>query len=188
MQAYLAALSLILLFGLVLFRVVWLSRLGIKAMNFARDDKSDLLIVPFALFYFYTIFAAAFGWPLLSTQRLFQSEIIAWIGVLFCFAGLVLLAWSLVSFGRSFRVGIDADQPDKLITTGIFAVSRNPIYVGFISVLIGQFLVFPNWVPLIYLLAGAWLINRQALREESFLREHYGQEYDAYSRLVRRYL
>ena len=54
--------------------------------------------------------------------------------------------------------------------------------------LIGQFLVFPNWVPLIYLLAGAWLINRQVLREEKFLREHYGQEYDAYSRRVRRYL
>ncbi len=78
-----------------------------------------------------------------------------------------MLFASLVSFGRRIRVGIDVDQPDKLETTGIFAVSRNPIYVGFALVLVGQFLVFPNWVPLIYLAAGLLLFHRQVLREES---------------------
>ena len=56
---------------------------------------------------------------------------------------------SLVSFGNSFRDGIDVDEPGRLVTTGIFAVSRKPIYVGFFVFLLGQFLVFPNWVPLI---------------------------------------
>jgi protein-S-isoprenylcysteine O-methyltransferase Ste14 len=98
------------------------------------------------------------------------------------------LPLSLVSFGKSFRVGIDVDHPDRLVTTGIFAVSRNPIYVGFACVLLGQFLVFPNWVLLIYLMAGIWLFNRQVLREEDFLRKHYGQEYVEYSKRVRRYL
>ena len=74
---------------------------------------------------------------------------------------------SLISFGRSFRVGIDVDRPDKLVTTGIFAWSRNPIYVALFLVLAGQFLVFPNWVPLVYLFAGTWLFHRQVLREES---------------------
>jgi hypothetical protein len=37
-------------------------------------------------------------------------------------------------------VGIDVDRADKLVTTGIFALSRNPIYVAFGCVLIGQFL------------------------------------------------
>jgi protein-S-isoprenylcysteine O-methyltransferase Ste14 len=95
---------------------------------------------------------------------------------------------SLVSFGRSFRVGIDVDQPDKLVTTGIFAISRNPIYVGFALVLVGQFLVFPNWIPLVYLAAGVLLFHRQVLREESFMRQHYDQEYAEYCRRVRRYL
>jgi hypothetical protein len=41
----------------------------------------------------------------------------------------VLLAASLVSFGKSFRVGIDIDYPDKLVTSGVFAITRNPICV-----------------------------------------------------------
>jgi protein-S-isoprenylcysteine O-methyltransferase Ste14 len=63
-----------------------------------------------------------------------------------------------------------------LITTGAFAFSRNPIYVAFVIVLFGQFLVFSNWILLVYLVAATWLINRQILREEEFLRSHYGDE------------
>jgi protein-S-isoprenylcysteine O-methyltransferase Ste14 len=188
MQGYLAVLTIVLLLGMVLTRVALLRRSGIRAMHFGNLDKTDFLIPPFALFYFYTVFAAAFSPPLFSTQEFFQSEGIAWGGVVLCFVGVSLLLLSLVSFGKSFRVGIDVDHPDRLVTTGIFAVSRNPIYVGFAFVLLGQVLVFPNWVLLIYLMAGIWLFHRQVLREEEFLRKHYGQEYVEYSKRVRRYL
>ena len=113
-------------------------------MNFGKIDKTDFLIPPFALFYFYLVFAAAFNLPTLSTQTFFQSALSSWGGVLFCLAGLLLLLWSLVSFGRSFRIGIDTERPDQLVTTGVFAVSRNPIYVAFALILLGQFLIFPN--------------------------------------------
>ena len=182
MQAYLAALSLLLLMGMVIVRALWLHRSGIRVMNFGRIDKSDFLIPPFALFYFYTIFAAAFGWPLLSDQRFFHSDLLAWVGVFLCYMGLLFLLLSLIAFG------IDTDRADRLVTSGVFRITRNPIYMAFFGVLIGQFLVFPNWVTLIYLIAGIWLIHRQVLREETFLQNHYGQEYADYSRRVRRYL
>lgn len=188
MTGYFAALTILLLLGTVLTRVVLLRRAGTNAMHFGDLDKTDFLIPPVALFYFYAIFAAAFGWPLVSAQRFFQSEVVGWIGVALCFAGLLVLWLSLISFGRSFRVGIDADQPDELVTTGVFAFSRNPIYVGFGLVLIGQFLVFPNWIPLAYLAAGVWLFHRQVLREEQFMREQYGHEYAEYCSRVRRYI
>jgi protein-S-isoprenylcysteine O-methyltransferase Ste14 len=157
-------------------------------MHFGNIDKTDFLIPPFAFFYFYTVFAAAFDLPIASNHRLFQSEAISWAGVILCFAGLTLLLLSLVSFGKSFRVGIDIDHPDRLVTTGVFAFSRNPIYVAFGFVLLGQFLVFPNWIMLVYLAAGIWLFHRQVLREEEFLRTHYGREYAEYCGRVRRYL
>jgi len=48
--------------------------------------------------------------------------------------------------------------------------------------------VFPNWVPLIYLVAATALFHRQVLREEEFMRQHYGQEYVQYCSHVRRYV
>jgi protein-S-isoprenylcysteine O-methyltransferase Ste14 len=188
MQKHLAALTIILLIGIVFTRVILMRRAGTSAMHFGKIDKTDFLIPPFALFYFYTVFADAFHLPSVSTQEFFHSEAIAWAGVFFCLASLILFLLSLISFGQSFRVGIDVDHSDKLVTTGVFAFTRNPIYVAFGFVLLGQFLVFPNWILLIYLAAGIGLVHRQVLREEEFLKKHYGQEYAAYCRRVRRYL
>jgi protein-S-isoprenylcysteine O-methyltransferase Ste14 len=188
MTAYFGALTIVLLFATVLTRALMMRRQGIQAMNFGKLDKTDFIIPPFALFYFYLVFANAFGWPSLTTQQFFEPETIAWLGVGLCLAGLAMLLWSLVAFGRSFRVGIDTEAPDKLVTTGVFGFSRNPIYLGFACILLGEFLIFPNWILLAYLVAGFWLLHRQVLREEAFLRQHYGQEYDEYAQRVRRYL
>ncbi|BDB41736.1 MULTISPECIES: methyltransferase family protein [Mycobacterium] len=188
MPQYLAALMVVLLIGTVVGRVLVLKRTGTRAMHFGKLDNSDFAIPPVALFYFYTIFAAAFGWPMVSRQRFFHSTVVAWVGVALCAVGIAVLAISLVSFGRSFRVGIDVDKPGRLVTTGVFAVSRNPIYVGFFVFLLGQLLVFPNWVPLFYLAAGTWLFHRQVLREEAFLRRHYRREFEEYCKRVRRYV
>jgi protein-S-isoprenylcysteine O-methyltransferase Ste14 len=188
MPRYIAALTIVLFMGMVLTRAMLMRRKGINAIYFGNLDKTDFLIPPFVLFYFYLVFANAFNLPTVSKQEFFHSEIIAWIGVLFCFAGLLLLLGSLVSFGQSFRVGIDTEHPDKLITTGVFAFSRNPIYVAFAMILIGQFLIFPNWILLVYVAAGIWLFHRQVLREEEYLKKHYGKEYLEYSHRVRRYL
>jgi protein-S-isoprenylcysteine O-methyltransferase Ste14 len=188
MPRYFGVLTILLLIGMVLMRVLLMKRKGIDAMNFGKIDKTDFIIPPFALFYFYCVFAAAFGFPSVSTQVFFDPMVSAWIGAVFCLAGLVLMAWSLISFGQSFRVGIDQEYPDRLITTGVFAISRNPIYVAFAVVLLGQFLIFPNWILLLYLGGAIGLFHRQVLREEDYLKGHYGKEYTEYCNRVRRYV
>jgi protein-S-isoprenylcysteine O-methyltransferase Ste14 len=188
MQKYLAALTIVLLIGMVLTRSLLMTRQGIRAIHFGNLDRKDFLIPPFALFYFYMIYANTFNLPTISQQEFFHSEITSWVGVGFCLAGLLLFLWGLISFGRSFRVGIDTNTPDKLVQTGVFALSRNPIYVAFWMVLLGQFLVFPNWILLVYLGVGTWLLHRQVLREEAYLSRHYGREYTDYASRVRRYI
>lgn len=140
MPRYLAALMVILLIGTVLGRVLLLKRTGTRAMHFGKLDNTDFAIPPVALFYFYTVFAVAFGWPVISTQRFFRSTVVAWIGVGLCAAGVVVLLLSLVSFGKSFRVGIDVEKPGRLITNGhlrgepqpdlcrLFSVPGRPIF------------------------------------------------------------
>ncbi len=185
---YLAAITIILIIGMVIIRTLLLKKAGIRAMNFGMIDKKDFIIPPFAIFYFYLVFANAFQLPIVSKQEFIHSTVTPWIGVTICLIGLVLMILSLISFGKSFRVGIDTQQPGQLIRTGIFAFTRNPIYVAFAGILLGQFLVFPNWILLIYFIAASWLIHRQVLREEEFLKLHYGQEYSNYCAQVRRYL
>jgi protein-S-isoprenylcysteine O-methyltransferase Ste14 len=188
MAGYFAALTIVLMMAMVLTRVLLLRRRGIEAVKFGKLDRTDFLIPPFALFYFYLVFAHAFHWPSPARKEFFSSTLIAWLGVLFCLAGMLLLLWSLVSFGRSFRIGIDTERPDRLIASGAFSFSRNPIYGAFACILLGQFLIFPNWLLLVYLLGGTWLFHRQVLREEDYLKRHYGAEYLEYCRRVRRYI
>lgn len=187
MPRYFAALTIVIMLAMVLTRALLMKRKGAEAIKFGKLDKTDFLIPPFALFYFYTVFAAAFNFSTISTQAFFHTEAVSWAGVLLCLVGLSLLLWSLVSFGQSFRVGIDTEHPDELITTGIFAFSRNPIYVAFAFILLGQFLIFSNWILLVYIGAAVWLFHRQVLREEDYLKQHHGKEYLAYYDRVRRY-
>jgi protein-S-isoprenylcysteine O-methyltransferase Ste14 len=188
MQKYFGALTILLLLGLVVTRVLMLKKRGIKAMHFARTDKSDFLILPFVLFYFYTVFAHALGFWAPGGPEFLHSAIVGWVGVFSCFSGLILMYWSLISFGNSLRVGIDDAFPDKLVTKGVFEVTRNPIYLAFALVLLGEFLIFPNWATVVFLVAGVLLFHRQVLREEEFLRNYYGMAYEDYCGHVRRYL
>lgn len=183
----LGALAVLLLVGMVLTRTLVLRVHGVKAAKFGAIDKTDFLIPPFALFYIYLVFAGAFHWPSVILGTLFASVATTWLGVAFCVAALVVMFLALVSFGTSFRIGIDEDAPDRLVTSGIFSVTRNPIYVAFGFLLVGEFLIFPSWILLLYIAAGFALFHRQVLREEAFLAAHYGQEYQAYCRRVRRY-
>jgi protein-S-isoprenylcysteine O-methyltransferase Ste14 len=187
MQGYFAVAMVILLVILVLLCVFLMNKKGIKAMKFGGMDKKDFLIPPFALLLFYIIFASALNLPKFGVE-LFYSEIVRWIGVAFCMLGLVLFLFSLISFGKSFRVGIDEEHPGALVTTGVFAISRNPIYTAFGLILLGIFLIFPNWILLLYFVVGIWLFNRQVLREEDSLKKIYGEEYLEYCKKVRRYL
>ncbi|MCG7335047.1 isoprenylcysteine carboxylmethyltransferase family protein [Sporosarcina sp. ACRSM] len=187
MKGYIAVITIVLLIILVIIRSIQLKKLGIKAFKFGEMDKKDFIIPPFALLLFYVIFSNAFHLPRLGAE-LFRNEFVGWIGVVLCLLGLSLFLYSLISFGKSFRVGIDEDNPGPLITTGAFAISRNPIYTAFGLVLLGEFLIYPNWILLLYLMVGYWLFNRQVLLEEQSLRKIYGEEYQLYSKKVRRYL
>jgi protein-S-isoprenylcysteine O-methyltransferase Ste14 len=158
-----------------------------KAVTFGVD-KREFLIIPFVALYFYTVLAINLGWPHWVTPAIFNSETLGWVGIAAGITGLIVLATSIVAFGDSFRIGIDEGTKDSLVTSGIFAVTRNPIYVAFALVLLCQLLVFQTWFFLIYLIAATLLFHRQVLLEEKFLEQRYGKQFDAYRKKVRRYI
>ncbi|WP_312353995.1 methyltransferase family protein [Aminipila sp.] len=174
----------------VLARAVLLRRKEIRAIVFGATDKTDFLLIPFVLAIIYAVVANSFQLPLWEplVGPFWKTLIPGWVGLALSAAAIIGLIFTLISFGDSFRVGIDEEKPDILVTTGVFRFSRNPIYVCFDTFFIGLFLVHRNIIIVIAVIAFALLIHRQILREEKFLRSHYGAEYEEYCRKVRRYL
>lgn len=175
---------------MVLIRAAILRKRGIRALVFGETDKSDFLLPPFVLAIAYAALANTFGLPIWSVliRPFWHSAAPGWLGLLLCVTAITGFALTLASFGDSFRVGIDENKPDKLITGGMFAISRNPIYVCFLMFFAGLFLIHRNITIAAALLLLSLAIHRQIIREEKFLAPHYGAEYEEYCKKVRRYL
>jgi len=108
-------------------------------------------------------------------------------GVALVTAGVAVFILALVSFGASWRIGIDAKTPGGLVTTGVFALSRNPIFVFLDLYAFGTFLINGTLGFLLFALVLAAGIHYQILQEESFLRRTYGTAYHDYCRRTGRY-
>ena len=103
-------------------------------------------------------------------------------------AGLLVFAFALWTFADSWRIGIDRNTPGALVTSGIFAWTRNPIYVALDLMFFGTFLVQGRAIFLALALALAGLLHYQIRREEKYLAGSYGDAYRAYCGRVGRYV
>jgi protein-S-isoprenylcysteine O-methyltransferase Ste14 len=119
--------------------------------------------------------------------RLISFSAINLIGVPFQIAGLLLYALSLRSLGNSWRVGIDRENSGRLVTTGIFARSRNPIYISLELLCAGTFLLQGRLIFLITTIFALITLHIQILQEEEFLLQLHGEEFKRYCSKVARY-
>ena len=78
-------------------------------------------------------------------------------------------------------------EPGTLATRGLHGHSRNPMYLGFGMVQVGLAGATRNAWMLASSPVSAALLHQSILREERWLRERFGNEYDAYRARVPRY-
>ena len=101
------------------------------------------------------------------------------------------LAGTLVaqgSMGRSWRIGVDRSEKTDLVTTGPFAVVRNPIFSAMIPTFLGLALMVPNVCALAGVLALVAAVELQVRYvEELHLRRTHGERYAAYASKVGRF-
>jgi protein-S-isoprenylcysteine O-methyltransferase Ste14 len=109
------------------------------------------------------------------------------VGALAMAAGLAVYALALRAFGTAWRLGIDRNHPGELVTGGIFARSRNPVYLGLTLVMVGAFLVLGRLVLLALAIGFPVYFQYLVRREERFLAEHYGDAYREYAAQVGRW-
>ena len=111
----------------------------------------------------------------------------------FKFFGLALIHVSLVwiaiaqyQMNVSWRIGIDEINKTELKTSGIFSISRNPIFLGMILSVLGIFLILPNALTFYLTLTTYFIIQIQIRLEEEFLTRRHGEAYLHYRQSTRR--
>lgn len=112
---------------------------------------------------------------------------LAWSGTAGMLAGTAVLAWAQRAMGRSWRIGIP-DEATALVTTGPFAYSRNPTFLGFVLLLGGAAAAAPGPLTVAGAAAGFVAFSVQIRLEEDHLTMRHGEAYVAYRRRVGRWL
>jgi protein-S-isoprenylcysteine O-methyltransferase Ste14 len=120
-----------------------------------------------------------------------ESALLKPLALLLIAAGLLLAAAAVVSFIRH-KTTVNPLAPSRashLVTTGVYAYSRNPIYLGDLLLLIALAVWLGNLLNLIVPAVFAVYITRfQIVPEERALARSFGERYTAYCAAVRRWL
>jgi len=111
------------------------------------------------------------------------------LGALLVLLGLCLMGLAFVEFAKHKTTVIPHQNPSALIRTGIFAKTRNPIYLGDAFVLAGLCLRWDAALSLVLVPIFGMLINQRfILAEENRLRDRFGAEFDDYRRVAGRWV
>jgi len=144
--------------------------------------------------------------PLLGLAAIVLGLLLDWIApayllsVMLSWGTRLLLGLELIAAGvalvyaaqKAFRAAHTHVEPWKpstaLVTTGIFAWLRNPMYVGGMAILVGlAVLLASDWMVVMTVLAGLVLHFGVVKREERYLQAKFGEAYRRYCAAVPRY-
>jgi protein-S-isoprenylcysteine O-methyltransferase Ste14 len=111
-------------------------------------------------------------------------------------AGVVLYGLGLagtlvaqVAMGRSWRIGVEESEKTELVTTGPFALVRNPIFSATVPAFLGLALMVPNVAALAGFLALVAAVELQVrFVEEPYLIRTHGERYLDYASRVGRFV
>ncbi len=132
--------------------------------------------------------------PLIEVFSIFQNTYLdfVWLriaGITLGVLGVTIFAVSALTMRDSWRAGVPKDENTELVTSGIYAFSRNPAFLGFDLIYIGILAMFFNVSLLIVTLLVIVLLHLQIVNvEEDFLLTTFGDDYLAYKKKVCRYI
>ena len=113
------------------------------------------------------------------------------VSVIILIIGLIIIVSPVVDFIKSKTTvnPVKFKNVNRLVTTGIYRYSRNPMYLGMILIIISTTIYYLNFLsvfsPLIFYI---WINKFQINREEIFLEEKFGSEYLKYKSKTRRWI
>lgn len=111
------------------------------------------------------------------------------IGIALAILGIAATLYAQLAMGRSWRIGVDHDERTELVTSGPFALVRNPIFSAMIPTALGLALMVPSVVAFAGLVALVIALELQVrVVEEPYLTQAQGPTYAAYAASVGRFV
>ncbi|HNO92670.1 MAG TPA: isoprenylcysteine carboxylmethyltransferase family protein [Anaerolineales bacterium] len=187
----------LLFFGLAMFwrsYIAW-KRTGINPYKLGNGDTVHdfvgklfrlTLIVAALIVFVFSFLEGYYHW--LSPIIWMNSSMLIIIGIALLVLALIWVLVAQLQMGDSWRIGIDEKSESALVQHGLFGVSRNPIFLGMLVMLVGLLLILPTAATLTVSALGFVLIHVQVRLEEDFLAEKYGENYRKYQMSVRRWI
>ncbi len=154
--------------------------------------RSTIATIVFVLFLGPGPFIGVVPW-LLSGWRL-EDPLLGWDGFRWFGGALIVLGFAvliepIVRFVRAGGTPAPIMPTERLVVTGLYRYVRNPMYLGAVSMIVGQGLLFGSVSVLIYAVAASFAFYLfVGLSEEPTLRKRFDPEYEAYCRAVPRWL
>lgn len=154
-------------------------------------DNPGVIVRPPLLYLGTLLVAAMIDWASPASFRGIGPPlaVLQGAGGILAVLGAVVMALAIRRFAQA-GTNVPTNMPSTaLVTEGIYAMSRNPIYVGMSCIYAGLSLLFDNPYALGLLLPVLMVMHFGViLREERYLDRAHGQSYGAYRQKVRRWL
>ena len=195
-EVYLFIFLLIFFFFVFLLRsyLLW-ERTGINPLTFNKTDDAHgyngKVFTFISLMELLVVFIYAFmdeWYQYLLPFWYLEHTYLIYMGWVLLVISLILIWVAQSQMQNSWRIGIDENNKTKLITNGLFSVSRNPIFLGIMIANMGLYLIMPNAFTLLIVTLSSISINTQIRLEEAFLKQSHRVEYENYLTQVRRWL
>jgi protein-S-isoprenylcysteine O-methyltransferase Ste14 len=119
----------------------------------------------------------------------FDTTAVHAAGLLLAIAGIAATFYAQVAMGASWRVGVDPAERTQLVTTGPFALVRNPIFAAILPTALGLTMLVPSWIAFAGLAGLVAALELQVrVVEEPYLLHTHGGAYAAYAARVGRFI
>jgi protein-S-isoprenylcysteine O-methyltransferase Ste14 len=130
--------------------------------------------------------------PLLAVTGIVPADphrVTAVVGLVLASAGFIATLAGQAGMGASWRIGVDPGERTDLVTTGVFAYVRNPIFTAMALAQFGMLLLVPTWISAAALIALVAAVQLQVRAvEEPYLFLVHGDAYAAYAARTGRFV
>lgn len=150
-------------------------------------DRAGVLVLPplLMLAALLLMFVLRHFWPLAISHR----SLVISPGVVLCALGVGIGVWGRVALLKAGTTVNPLKPSTAIVSNGAYRFTRNPLYVGMMSVFVGISFLIGTWWGLVVLCPVLGVMHYGVvLCEERYLERKFGQAYLAYKGSVRRYL